>query len=135
MINTTRVLSTLRADASGPTAAVPPYDHVWVVIPARNEQSSLPYVLNDLPHVGRVLVVDNGSTDATASVALSGHADVIFQSRRGYGSACLAGLAHIDQLVRYGETRPDIIVFLDGDYSDHPDELALLVDPILKNEA
>jgi glycosyltransferase involved in cell wall biosynthesis len=111
-----------------PGATSPSID---VVIHALNEEASLPLVLADLPGtVRRVVVADNGSTDATARVAREGGAEVVTAPRRGYGSACLAGLAH---LRRTGP--PDIVVFVDADYSDHPDELPELVAPILAGEA
>jgi len=103
-----------------------------VVIPALNEEASLPLVLAQLPRppVRRIVVADNGSTDATAQVAREGGAEVVAAARRGYGSACLAGLAH---LRRTGP--PDIVVFVDADYSDHPEELPAVVAPILSDEA
>jgi glycosyltransferase involved in cell wall biosynthesis len=104
---------------------------VDVVIPALNEEASLPLVLADLPKtVRRVVVADNGSLDGTARVAREGGAEVVAAARRGYGSACLAGLAHLRQT-----GPPDIVVFVDADYSDHPDELPALVAPILAGEA
>ena len=108
-------------------------DRVWVIIPAFNEAASLPFVLGDLPVVGRVIVVDNGSTDQTAELARQHGATVIHEPRRGYGAACLAGLAAIRSNALASEP-PDVVVFLDGDYSDHPDQLPELVDPILKGE-
>jgi glycosyltransferase involved in cell wall biosynthesis len=103
-----------------------------VVIPALNEEASLPLVLGDLPRppVRRVVVADNGSTDGTARVAAELGAVVVPAPRRGYGSACLAAL---DWLRRNGP--PEIVVFVDADYSDHPDELPLLVEPILAGRA
>ena len=105
---------------------------VDVVIPALNEEASLPLVLADLPRglVRRVVVADNGSRDGTARVAREGGAEVVEASRRGYGSACLAGL---DYLRRTGP--PEVVVFVDADYSDHPDELPAVVAPILSGEA
>ena len=105
---------------------------VDVVIPALNEEASLPLVLAALPHppVRRVVVADNGSSDGTARVAREGGAEVVAAPRRGYGSACLAGLDH---LRRTGP--PEIVVFVDADYSDHPEELPLLIAPILAGEA
>ncbi|MEP3479929.1 MAG: glycosyltransferase family 2 protein [Fuerstiella sp.] len=103
---------------------------VFVVIPALNEEASLPLVLADLPKVGRIIVVDNGSTDATAKVAADGGAQVVVESDRGYGSACLAGLEAIRQSITTGDSPPEIVVFLDADYSDHPDQLPKLVEPI-----
>lgn len=105
---------------------------VDVVIPAFNEERSLPLVLGTLPRppVRRVVVADNASTDGTARVAREGGAEVVPETRRGYGSACLAGLDH---LRRTGP--PDIVVFVDADFSDHPEELPSLIAPILAGEA
>lgn len=105
---------------------------VDVVIPALNEERSLPSVLADIPRppVRRIVVADNGSTDATTRVAQEGGAEVIPAPRRGYGSACLAGLDH---LRRTGP--PDIVVFVDADWSDHAEELPGLIAPILAGEA
>jgi len=80
--------------------------HVTVVIPARNEEESLPLVFGDLPEVGRVILVDNGSTDATAQVARAWGATVVHQPQPGYGAACLAGLAKIQTLVDSGAMAP-----------------------------
>ena len=103
-----------------------------VVIPAFNEEASLPFVLAAIPRppVRRVVVCDNNSTDRTARVAAEGGAVVVREARPGYGSACLRALDHLRQ-----EDPPDIVVFLDGDYSDHPEELPRLVAPILAGEA
>jgi len=103
-----------------------------VVIPAFNEESSLPLVLSAIPRppVGRVVVVDNSSTDGTARVAAAGGAIVVTENRPGYGSACLRGLAHLHR-----NQPPDIVVFLDADYSDHPEELPDVIAPILRDEA
>ena len=109
-------------------------DHVWVIIPVFNEEASLPLVLRDLPDVGLVIVVDNGSTDHSVSLARQLGATVIREPRRGYGSACLAGLAAISSSALSAEP-PQVVVFLDGDYSDHPDQLPELVTPILRGEA
>ncbi|HEX7181486.1 MAG TPA: glycosyltransferase family 2 protein [Thermoanaerobaculia bacterium] len=105
---------------------------VDVVIPALNEEGSLPLVLAGLPRppIRRVVVADNGSKDGTARVAREGGAIVVEALRRGYGSACLSGL---DYLRRNGP--PDIVVFVDADYSDYPGELPRLVAPILSGEA
>ena len=103
---------------------------IAVIIPAYNEEASLPLVLGDLPPVGQVVVVNNASTDATAEVARQHGATVVDEPRRGYGSACLAGLQFIRQL----ETPPKVVVFLDADYSDHPEELPLLVEPLFAGE-
>jgi len=106
---------------------------VMVIIPALNEEESLPLVLRDLPQVGRSIVVDNGSTDRTAAIARAEGAHVVSEPRRGYGSACLRGLAEIESLP--SESLPRVIVFLDADYSDHPELLTELVRPILAGEA
>lgn len=102
-----------------------------VVIPALNEERALPYVLRDIPRppVRRVVVADNGSTDATAALAAEQGAEVVHEPERGYGAACLRALAHLSA------DPPDIVVFLDGDYSDHPNELPSVVAPILDGEA
>lgn len=108
---------------------------VDVIIPALNEEASLPLVLEDLPNVRHVYVVDNGSIDATAEVAVQRGAIVLKEPRRGYGSACLRGLAEIHQRSINGETAPQIVVFVDADYSDHVHLLPELVIPILRNQA
>ena len=102
-----------------------------VVIPALDEERALPYVLRGIPRppVRRVVVADNGSTDRTAAVAEEDGAEVVHEPERGYGAACLRALAHLRN------DPPDIVVFLDGDYSDHPDELPSLVQPIIDGEA
>lgn len=107
---------------------------VAVIIPVLNEEASLPLVLNDLPAVGQVFVVDNGSTDRSARVAINHGATVVKEVRRGYGAACLAGIAAISATTTV-ETRPEVVVFLDGDYSDHPEFLPPLVSPILEGRA
>ena len=106
------------------------YPQVVVIIPAINEEQSVAIVLADLPAVGRVIVADNGSTDRTVSIARDAGAHVIIETRRGYGSACLAGLAEMQRLIELGEIDPEIVVFLDADYSDHPEELPDVVRPI-----
>jgi glycosyltransferase involved in cell wall biosynthesis len=110
----------------------PPSPDVAVVIPAFNEERSLPLVLGDLPRplVRRVIVADNNSTDRTATVASAARAEVVRAPRQGYGSACLAGLDHLR-----ATGPPEIVVFLDADYSDHPDELPAVIAPILAGEA
>lgn len=100
-----------------------------VIIPAYNEEESIALVLKDIPKdwVRQVIVCDNASTDKTADVASKYGAKVVYQPRKGYGSACLKGM----ELVRNNVNPPDIIVFLDADYSDHPEELPKLVQPLI----
>jgi len=102
---------------------------VSVVIPTRNEAQAIARVLADLPSelVTEVIVVDSNSTDGTPEIAQKMGARVIRETRRGYGRACLTGVANADN--------PDIVVFLDGDYSDRPSELPLLLTPILEGRA
>lgn len=98
------------------------------LMPALNEEQSLPGVLAGLQGRGlrRIVVADNGSTDRTAEVAAEGGAEVVFCARRGYGSACLAALSHL------AEDPPDVVVFLDADGADDPEDLDRLLAPILK---
>ncbi|MBX2814370.1 MAG: glycosyltransferase family 2 protein [Saprospiraceae bacterium] len=100
-----------------------------VVIPAYNEEESIPFVLADIPKqlVRHVFVCNNASTDETADRARKGGAIVVDAPTPGYGNACLQGLASIAEM----EQSPDIVVFLDGDYSDHPEEMPQIVEPIL----
>ncbi len=102
-----------------------------VVIPALDEAGSIGRVIAAIPRdsLRRVVVVDNGSRDGTADVAARAGAQVIHEPARGYGSACLAGLAHL------AADPPEVVVFLDADFSDHPEELPALVAPILAGGA
>lgn len=126
--------SSVVGPAAGPRVLFAPSD-VVVVVPALNEERSLPLVLRDLPAVGRVIVVDNGSTDSTAAVAVAQGATLVCEPQRGYGSACLRGLAAIRKSIDDGEPTPRVVVFLDADYSDHPERLLELVEPILAGRA
>jgi glycosyltransferase involved in cell wall biosynthesis len=102
---------------------------VSVVIPTHNEAQSIARVLADLPEdiVTEVLVVDSNSTDGTPEIASKMGARVLQEPRRGYGRACLSGLA--------AASSPDVVVFLDGDYSDRPSELPLLLAPLTEERA
>ena len=104
---------------------------VDVVIPALDEEEALPHVLAAIPSglVRRVVVADNGSRDRTASHAREAGAEVVSEPRRGYGAACLKALAHLRA------DPPDVVVFLDGDHSDHPEELPSLLAPISAGHA
>lgn len=101
-----------------------------VIIPAYNEEDSIGLVLADMPWdlVREVIVCNNASSDATAVVAREGGATVVDQPVRGYGSACLRAMDHIRS--RPAAEQPDIVVFLDADYSDYPEEMAAVVAPI-----
>ncbi len=102
---------------------------ISVIIPALNEQNAIGLVIKAIPQslVDEIIVVDNGSTDDTARIARDAGAQVVREPLRGYGAACLKGIAHV--------ASPDILVFLDGDYSDFPEEMALLLEPIMQNRA
>lgn len=101
-----------------------------VIIPAYNEQDSIANVIQDIPSsVAEVIVVSNNSTDLTETNALQAGATVLKEHRKGYGYACLKGMDYISKK----EIRPDIIVFLDGDYSDYPEQLTEIVAPIINN--
>ncbi len=114
---------------------------ISVVIPALNEENAIAKVITDIPktvclsdgHTGgivqEIIVVDNGSTDNTAAVAAQNGARVMNERRRGYGYACLAGITAL------AETTPDIVVFLDGDYSDYPTDMPRLLHPIFEGSA
>ena len=102
-----------------------------VIIPAFNESRAIGQVIGDIPAglVDEVVVVNNASTDATAANARAAGATVVDESRQGYGFACLRG-------IEYAKAKqPDVVVFLDGDYSDHSDEMPRLVEPIAAGEA
>ncbi len=101
---------------------------IGVVIPALNEEWAIGRVLDAIPAwVDEAVVVNNGSTDATAAVARAHGARVVDEHRRGYGVACLTGIDAVDDA--------HIVVFLDGDFSDRPEQMARLVDPIVEGRA
>ena len=104
---------------------------IVVIIPAYNEENSIAKVINDIPQglVNEVIVVNNNSNDATDLNARNAGATVLHEERPGYGFACLKGIEYIKQL----QPIPDIVVFIDADYSDHPEEIPLLVQPIINN--
>jgi len=105
---------------------------VDVIIPAYNEEKSLPKVLRDIPKMVRnIVVANNNSTDRTGEFAEAEGAQVVFEPQKGYGKACLTAMDWIKQQ----DVQPDIVVFLDGDYSDYPEELMLLIQPIIANES
>jgi glycosyltransferase involved in cell wall biosynthesis len=106
-----------------------------VIIPAFNEAPSIGRVLRDIPKawVREVVVVDNGSTDQTGQEAKRNGATVLSQPNKGYGNACLKGIDYLRS--KPVAEQPDVVVFLDGDYSDYPQELSNLVAPIARDEA
>lgn len=105
--------------------------HIKVIIPAFNEANSIAHVVKELPDiVSEVIVVNNNSTDETVQNAQNAGATVLTEKRKGYGYACLCGM---DYVAKQPEI-PDIIVFIDGDYSDYPEELSKIVAPIIDND-
>ena len=102
---------------------------IVVIIPAYNEELSLPKVIKDIPNfVDEIVVINNGSTDSTVMVAEKAGATVLTELEKGYGAACLKAVSYI------ADKNFDIVVFLDGDYSDHPEEMNLIVAPIIDND-
>lgn len=101
---------------------------IIVIIPANNEVKSLPMVLRAIPRdlVQNIIVSDNASTDGTGEAAMTNGAIVVREEERGYGAACLAAMDYISD----NELNPEVIVFMDGDYSDYPEEMKELVLPI-----
>lgn len=106
---------------------------IHVIIPAFNEELSIEKVLAEIPQdlILETIVVNNASTDRTAEVAARAGATVLHEPRPGYGHACLKGIEYCKER----SPRPDIVVFLDGDYSDFPEETLTIVRPILEDEA
>ena len=104
---------------------------IKVIIPAFNEEASIAKVISEIPDsVSEIVVVSNNSTDNTVENAQNAGATVLTESNKGYGYACLRG---IDYISKQSKT-PEIIVFIDGDYSDYPEELEKLVKPILEQD-
>jgi glycosyltransferase involved in cell wall biosynthesis len=111
----------------------PVHPKIVVIIPAVNEENSIGKVVAEIPkeHISEIIVCNNGSTDKTAGVAKAAGATVLNEPRKGYGWACLKGMEYASQL----SPLPDIVVFIDGDYSDYPAEMPLLLAPILEGRA
>ncbi|MCH8325570.1 MAG: glycosyltransferase family 2 protein [Bacteroidetes bacterium] len=103
---------------------------IAVIIPAYNEEQSIGKVIDDIPKdlVNEIVVVNNKSTDATAGVAAAHGATVLFEKYQGYGAACLKGIAYLK------EKDYDVIIFIDGDYSDYPNEISGLIKPIINDD-
>ena len=103
---------------------------IKVIIPAYNEQDSIAKVIQDIPSmVDEIIVISNNSTDQTEENAKNAGATVLQENRKGYGFACLKGMDYVAKQA----IKPDIIVFLDGDYSDYPEQLTALVHPIIND--
>jgi glycosyltransferase involved in cell wall biosynthesis len=101
---------------------------IKVIIPAHNEEASIGHVIKAIPNiVSEVIVISNNSTDNTINVAKNAGATVLTENNKGYGYACLKGMDFVSKQA----TKPDIIVFLDGDFSDYPEELTKLIAPII----
>jgi glycosyltransferase involved in cell wall biosynthesis len=103
-----------------------------VIIPALNEENAIGLVVDAIPtpYIRNIIVVDNGSVDNTIDVAKNSGAVVLREPEKGYGAACLKGMDFIEM----SKPIPDIVVFMDGDFSDHADEIKLLVDPIISGK-
>jgi len=113
----------------GKPEIIKPSGGIKVIIPAYNEEDSIAKVIAEIPEiVQEIIVVSNNSTDATEENAKNAGAIVLQEHRKGYGYACLKGMDYISKQA----TKPDIIVFLDGDYSDFPSELTKIIAPILE---
>ena len=106
---------------------------IRVIIPALNEQNAIGHVIEEIPKdwVSEIIVVDNGSSDQTFATAQKLGVVVLKEPKRGYGWACLKAIDHLSK----SNLKPDIVVFIDADYSDYPTELVKLVDPIINGAA
>ncbi|MAH82641.1 MAG: UDP-glucose--dolichyl-phosphate glucosyltransferase [Flavobacteriaceae bacterium] len=101
---------------------------VSIIIPALNEEKSIASVIKSIPKVyDKLIVVDNGSSDNTSKIAGQNGATVLYEENIGYGSACLKGIDFLSK------NPPDVLVFLDGDYSDYPEEISKILNPIFKD--
>jgi glycosyltransferase involved in cell wall biosynthesis len=101
--------------------------HITVIIPALNEADSIGRVISDIPeNVDKIVVVDNGSDDNTGAIASAYGVCVVYQPVRGYGAACLAGIHSLH--------KTDLVAFIDGDYSDYPEELLNVIEPVAGGE-
>ncbi|MGA9639444.1 glycosyltransferase family 2 protein [Flavobacterium sp.] len=101
---------------------------IVVIIPAYNEEKAIAHVISEIPDfVSEIIVISNKSTDNTIIMAQQAGATVLSENKKGYGYACLKGLDYLAQK----ENKPDIVVFLDGDYSDYPEELTKIISPII----
>ncbi|MCB0505589.1 MAG: glycosyltransferase family 2 protein [Cyclobacteriaceae bacterium] len=109
------------------------HEVIRVIIPALNEEKSIAKVINEIPEklVKEIIVCDNNSADKTSEEAKKAGATVLLEKEKGYGASCLKGINYINNL----EEKTDIVVFLDGDYSDYPEEMYQLVAPIQNDEA
>ncbi len=108
----------------------------YVIIPAYNEEKSIGKVINDLPNdlISGVIVVNNNSTDKTAEEAEKAGAIVLHEKVQGYGASCLNGINYVSKLLSMQKGKNcDVVAFLDGDYSDYPEEVRMLIDPITKD--
>jgi glycosyltransferase involved in cell wall biosynthesis len=105
---------------------------IVVIIPAYNEENSIAKVIHDLPAelVTEIIVVDNNSTDNTSNKAKQAGATVLFQQLKGYGNACLTGIEYLKKM----KIPPSIVVFIDGDYSDYPEQLPVVIKPIIEED-
>lgn len=108
---------------------------ICVIIPAYNEENSIANVIGEIPAnlVSEIIVVNNNSSDNTARAAQTAGATVLLQTAQGYGNACLKGMDYL--AAKPTGEQPEIVVFLDGDYSDYPEKMPELVTPILNNQA
>ncbi len=105
--------------------------HIKVIIPAFNEADSIAHVVHEIPNtVSEIIVVNNNSSDETAKNAKKTGATVLTENNMGYGYACLHGMKYVAQQ----SNKPDIIVFIDGDYSDYPEDLTKVVQPIIEDD-